>query len=217
MENKVVRDVHPPDQTTIEKNMGLNNIFVNFENSLPEFLCDDIVELFEKEKNKKLLSTDCFTETKEIYYSEFLIPKNNETWEKIEKSLYKELLTKVYNYKQNLISNLITERDMEIILLLNNTLFLKDFAIKKYDKVNENIKVKSYRLHNRYKLLYFIYYLNDVSDGGELFLKNTNISIKSNIGNLLLFYNKLDFEISLPLSDDQYIISGELCYENKNI
>ena len=168
------------------------------ENTITDVLCDTIIEDFED------ISEDIY-----------IIPKNDKLWGNIERILYKELLIKLNEFKINLLTEI--NENNELILLLNKTLYIKDFVIQKISSNrDENFISKYYFVPNRYNVLTFIFYLNDV-DGGEM-----NISIekkykmiKPKMGKLLLFQEdiKYPYKYKLPL-DDLYIITGQLCYAN---
>ena len=59
----------------------MNNIYCN-DDVLSDFLCDDIIELFNDNDNDSLI-----------------IPKHCNKWNKIEKILYRELLINIKKYK----------------------------------------------------------------------------------------------------------------------
>ena len=110
------------EKSILTDDSEINNILNIFENSITELLCEDIIEMFEREKSKCTINFD--DNKNDNYYSEFIIPKNDKNWEKIERILYKELLTKVYKYKQNLIKNSNNKLEMEILSFLNNGLLI---------------------------------------------------------------------------------------------
>lgn len=208
--------------------MNKNNIFYKTL-SLPEILCKDIIELFDNQENNKIKKINIKMKNNlynifddsylEYSYLEFIIPKKNIHWERIECLLYKELLIHINNYKQELIKNFNNKDDNNLIILLNNKLFTKDFTIQKYNKVSNDceLKIKKYKnTNNRYNLLYYIFFLNTISKGGEIIFKNNNRIdiITPEICNLLLFNDKIDYECNLPKSDNQYIICGQICYNN---
>ena len=88
------------------------SIIFEYEKSFTDMLCNNIVEEFDD------LSKDIF-----------IIPKHDELWRNIEKTIYKELLIRLNEFKINLI-NKVNENN-ELISLLNNSLYIKDFIIQK--------------------------------------------------------------------------------------
>ena len=116
---------------------------------LTTFLCDDIIELSDIENIK-----------------EFIIPKENEEWCMIEKNLYKELLTHLTHYKNQLI--LLNTNEGNIIMeQLTKKLYTKDFKITQLKTLNRfNIISYFFCLYDTININQIEY--NDVK--GKLFL-----------------------------------------------
>jgi len=129
--------------------------------------------------------------------------------------LYKELLIGLNEYKINLLNNINVNN--ELITLLNNELYTKHFCIQKID-IGENIINKYNFIPNRYNVLTYIFYLNDIIHGGEIVFSNVeNENIKPKLGKLVMFpenINSMYYKCVPPLKITQYIISGQLCYDN---
>jgi hypothetical protein len=96
-----------------------------------------------------------------------------------------------------------------------NTLFDIAFMIQKYEK-----NVGKYTYHNdfhidyiskSYRIITFLWYLNDVDEGGETEFWG-NYKIKPEAGKLILFPATWTFPHTgkMPLSNDKYIITGWL-------
>ena len=167
----------------------MDNI-IEYPNTLNGMLCDDIIERYEGlEMNKP-----------------FIIPKKVE-WMKIESVLYKELLTKINDYKNKLIQNSNSEVNIKLLKLLNTNLFIKDFVIYKYSPSNQ---CKSYfRQNSRHNVLSFIFYLNTIEKGGETVFDIK--TIKASKGTLLIFPDSIHYKPGLPQElQNQFIISGQL-------
>jgi len=180
-----------------------------YNNSLTDMLCETIIESFDSELHDGNI---------------FNIPKNSKTWGKIERMLYKELLVKLNETKLKLLENI--NMNNELLLLLNKSLYTKHITIQKIDIGDKCIN--NYNLiPNRYNVLTYIFYLNDIMEGGELIFNVDNVSgnnstnltkniIKPTIGKLVLLQEDIKFPYicCLPKSNVQYIISGQLCYDN---
>jgi hypothetical protein len=63
---------------------------------------------------------------------------------------------------------------------------------------------------NRYRVITFIWYLNDVTDGGETEFFGGKINIKPEKGKLVLFPASWAFPHrgKMPISNDKYIITN---------
>lgn len=167
-----------------------------YNNSLSSILCDVIIEQFEEISEK----------------SSFNIPKSSKKWKRIEDAIYKEILVRLNEYKIKLLLNINLYNDE--IQLLNNTLYTKDITIQKIDIGNGSIQKYNFT-PNRYNVLTYIFYLNDVTEGGEVCFVSDVIKPKK--GKLVLFFedvNKFEYTCTLPKNTPQYIITGQLCYKN---
>uniref|UniRef100_A0A6C0HC31 Prolyl 4-hydroxylase alpha subunit Fe(2+) 2OG dioxygenase domain-containing protein n=1 Tax=viral metagenome TaxID=1070528 RepID=A0A6C0HC31_9ZZZZ len=166
-----------------------------YPNILPNILCHDIIKYFNHEN-----------------VNTFLIPKNNSKWNKTEIMLYKMLLTHINNFKKELLQELNNSEVCDIFSALNTKIFLDNFKMIKLSAMDTETFLNNYeKTNNRYNLLTFIFYLNDVSNGGEIIYKNDTI-IKPEKGKLVIFADNLPnmYKCKLPLSDSQYIITGQI-------
>lgn len=186
----------------------MSNLIIEYKKTLPNILCEDIIEKFEENKE----------ENHQIY--KFIIPKNEPEWKKIETIIYKELLKKINEYKSYIINNNLNDETNNLLLLLTNSLYIKDFIIQKYTTekktIEENMIFKNNRTNNRYNVLSFIYFLNDIENGGYIAFGNQT-NIKSETGKLLIFPENINYfhKVYFPTAGSpQYIISGQLCFEN---
>ena len=142
---------------------------------------------------------------------DFVIPKNNKYWKDIEHFLYNELYRNLKEY-----SNILTYKDESIGYIkkyipdtghISTNLFL----IQKYIK-NEG----KYIYHHDHtiegeqqRIITFLWYLNDVNDGGETEFFG-NYRIKPEKGKLILFPASWCFPHCglMPKSSNKYIITG---------
>ena len=145
--------------------------------SLTSFLCDDILEN---------IHLDNITDTD---FDEFIIPKNNDQWNMIEKEIYKELLTHIVNYKNNLIS-INTVQSNNMIELLTKKMYCRNFTINKGKK-----------LCNRYNVVSYLFCLDD----SDIIINN--LTFIGEKGKLFIFPE--EYSVKCPIS-----IFGQLCYEN---
>ena len=192
----------------------MNNLIYVNESLSPE-LCCQIIFFFENEENKKVGRMIGGIDLNHKNTMDFSIPISNPSWNKINIILQDELQKHLTNY----ITEIKSIFHHNIIYKNENTILFEDcYNIQKYKK-NEGF----YSYHhdflidatnNSYRKITYIWYLNDVSEGGETELLS-NILIKPKCGNLLLFPACWTFPHrgKMPLSNDKYIITGWL-YSN---
>lgn len=174
---------------------------IEFKNSIPNKLCDEIISLFEKKTEQK-----------------FNIPKNSPEWNKIEQFLYKDLLLKLNKYKNLLLSENSNGENETVTSSLNLNTYLNDFKIIKYDPVECETIIRNYEKNeNRYNIVSFVFYLNDVESGGEIIFKKSKM--KPERGKLVIFpeISPNSYKCQMPISNSQYIITGQICENTNNI
>lgn len=192
------------------------NYFHINENSLSKELCIDIIKLFENE-NKHPGSTLSGINKDIKDTMEVLIPTNSISplLNKIRKLLDKELNDNVKKYVNN-INNFVynsEENSSRKYNAISDFLIFDTMQIQKYDKQKGR-----YVYHHdfmidetdkKYRVITFIWYLNNVEEGGETeFWKD--YKIKPTAGKLVLFPASWTFPHrgKMPISDDKYIITG---------
>jgi len=201
----------------------MNRYIYQNDYSIPKLLCDEIIEKYEKNiifHYQGVTSGGLEKRVKDT--SDFMIPtrcenKDNE-WYKIENFLYKELEKnlKIYLFNINNNENYKPENNSNVkYTLLHEELHTHCFMIQKYDK-----GVGKYVYHddsffdinnNRFRTITFLWYLNDVEEGGETEF-NGDFKIHPKKGKLILFPAAWCFPHrgKMPISDDKYIITGWL-------
>ena len=193
-------------------------------NSISKDLCSEIIYLFENEKNlhypgetssgylpdiKKTidLSLHNFFDGK---LKEQL--KNYDKWEKIVLYLENELSDNLKKYID------IVNKKYDTKFFDKNYFTTQGFLFHKYLKNDGKFEYHhDYAMYdNLHRVIVYLWYLNDVYDGGETEIYN-NILIKPEAGKLLLFpalwYYK--HRGKMPLSNDKYVITGWFYTENK--
>lgn len=187
------------------------------ENVISKEVCEEMIELFNSMPNKGYGTTAGGVRRNIKKTIDYNIPsKGEEKRNEIEINMWKdkrELLTKVLS--KNIREYLIDIYDTYAGVLYDN-IFTEGFMMQVYYK-NDG----SYRIHtdNAVKMdiddmpvdriVTFIFYMNDISEGGETELWK-KIKIKPKAGKLLLFPACWTFPHSgnMPISDDKYIITG---------
>jgi hypothetical protein len=180
----------------------MSNLIVEFENVISDFFCDDIIEYFESNTVDEI---------------KLEIPKNHIELHRIEKTLFKKLNGCISDYKKKLL-NLNTDKSNEIINLLVNGVYTKNFTINKVVKNLEKKYCDSlHKSFNRYNVLNFVFYLNELKEDCELEFElqkeNETVNIIPKKCKLVLFPEDLEYEYKLknPKNENLYIIYGQLC------
>ena len=193
-------------------------IYIN-RNSLSSDICKDIIEIYEKTQNKHRAMT--IGGLNEDVLSALQCPSHNITddeWPTIHSFLLQELTNNLKTYAKVLDSQI---GDGNIYRHMKDDLKLiyNEFHINKYESNNGG----KYDYHtdryfnkemNEERHITFIWYLNDVTEGGETEI-NGNIKIKPETGKLLLFPSTWTYpHCSRPtISNDKYAIVGWLLRE----
>lgn len=198
----------------------MNFIYEN-DNSLCEELCNDIIELYENDENKDEGRTIGGVDMKIKNTTDLIIPKNNEKWKKIEECLYKELHKNILKYIEQINCESYNPKfnnGTDTNIFKNTNLEAYYFMIQKYDKnKGEYIYHNDFYLEkNKYRVITFLWYLNDVKEGGETQFWDS-YKIKPKTGKLILFPASWTFQHRglMPKSSNKYIITNWL-YLKKN-
>lgn len=185
-------------------------------NSLPDDLCKEIIEMFENEHEHSYDGITAQGLNKDIKDTKDFVIPNDDKWGKIINVLTKEIQRNLNFYIKSMIIDL-----PDYNLFSRNFLYENSFQIQRYTK-----NVGKYLYHhdhdirfdkNDHRVITYLWYLNTVDEGGETELWKT-IKIKPEEGKLLLFPASWTFPHSglMPKSNDKYIITGWL-YENRDI
>ena len=201
-----------------------NFIYVN-EESLSEDLCDDIVELFEKQETGKYAGVTGGGLLKTVKDTvDLIISKNDEKWINIEALLERELSKNVKKYVDNLNKDYIgcnTEQNSNNkFTILKDSVEHRFFMLQKYyANTGKYVYHNDFRVDNdkkSHRVITYIWYLNDVLDGGETDFFNGKLQILPRKGKLVLFPATWTFPHAgkMPKSSDKFIITGWLYNNN---
>jgi hypothetical protein len=187
-------------------------------NSICPDLCDEIISKFEDEpaKYEGLTIGGIQKDVKNTF--DFIIPTNCEKWYKIHKCLLKVLTQNIDEYLDNL-SNCENYKHTAQLFKTDfspidkKNIIFYHFMVQRYIK-NEGryvyhddskIDVKQ----NEYRIMTYLFYLNDVEEGGETVFWNDH-KIKPEKGKLILFPACWTFPHCgrMPISSNKYIITG---------
>jgi hypothetical protein len=184
----------------------LNNLIYIKKNSITDTLCDDIINLFESNKEHHNDGLTMGGVNKDVKHTRDMnIPKKHNEWKDIENYLYTELQRNLKIYKKRL--------EFENgKFIFNESLALDFFLIQKYLS-----NIGKYTYHDDHcvytdekeRKITFLWYLNDVKEGGETEFFG-NYKIKPEKGKLIFFPASWCFPHSglMPKSNDKYIITG---------
>lgn len=193
----------------------MENYIYEKKHSIPIELCNDIIEMFESEGNNRYEGLTLAGVNKTIKDSlDFSIPKvdtkQNEKWKKIHNFLQMELKENIFKYKDYM-----SERFSSKFEFFSGVRVFFDevFQVQRYDK-NKG----KYIFHDDftidfekkgYRAITYLWYLNDVKQGGETEFVY-GIKIKPEAGKLLLFPASWTFPHrgNMPISDNKYIVTG---------
>jgi hypothetical protein len=188
-------------------------IYINKHSLSPE-LCKDIIEIYEKTQNKHRATT--LGGFNENILNALQCDMQNITdndWPVIHEFLQNELKTNVEKYMKTLDDQI---GDGKTYKHITDDIIYNVFHINKYECKNEG----KYDYHidryltkgmERERYITFIWYLNDVEEGGETEMKG-NIRIKPESGKLLLFPSTWTYPhcSRKTISNDKYVIVGWL-------
>jgi len=197
-------------------------IYIN-KNAISKYLCNDIIQMFEEQVDNKYEGVTATGLNKNIKdTTDYIIPRTNnkdvQKWLKINAFLEDELNRNVKEYiinLQNKINIKEENSDSKFKLAPSDNVSTTEFMIQRY------IKDKGrYIYHNdsridwtnkKYRLITYIFYLNNVEEGGETEFWN-EFKIKPEAGKLLLFPASWlwPHRGMIPKSSNKYIITGWL-------
>jgi len=200
------------DDSIIVSDQVPNDIFVYIEeNNLDKELCERIIVEYENDHRKlkgmfggKWGSIDeRVKDTLDLAFSSHI----EENWKEIDSILFFSLRNAIARYYKKLLN---------YNIICDGELFDSGFQIQKYKKNkgkyiwHQDSMVSTE--HNR--LIAFIWYLNDVTEGGETYFLDGKV--KPTTGKLLLFPSTWTYmhKGAVPISNDKYIITGWLSSTN---
>ena len=191
----------------------MTDFIYEIKNSIPDELCDDIINMYELEDNKYggLVFSGLRKDIKDT--TDLIISKNEKRWERVEKILYNTLTNCFAEYMSHMNKSEYTSNNITYNLLESNKAYINNFMIQKYEKCKGK-----YIYHNdfsvnfekkAYRVVTFIWYLNNVTEGGETEFWG-NYTIKPEKGKLVFFPASWCYPHrgKMPISDDKYIITN---------
>jgi hypothetical protein len=194
--------------------------------SLSNKLCNEIIHLFNEEECKLPGRTAGGVNTNVKDTLDYVIV-NNPKWSKIRQCLIDELIYNIEVYINSLDtpaynslpidinnSNIkVSYKELDIDSLTFNTLMIQQYKSKKGRYIYHNDFSLDFK-SSRYRVLTYIWYLNDVDEGGETFFLHGKIKPKK--GKFVLFPATWTYlhKGNMPISNDKYIVTG-WCYSTQ--
>jgi len=193
-------------------------------NSISLELCKTIINMFDSDKNKYEGVTFGGLNKNIKDTQDFVIPNSPDKsgfdkWAKLHNFLEKELAKNTKEYIKILDELIVKNHEKEATTYKYKT--FSDFVTNQSFMVQRYTKQKGrYVYHNdfhsdydakKYRVITYLWYLNNVEEGGETEFWGSH-TIKPETGKLLLFPASWTFPHrgKMPLSDDKYIITGWL-------
>lgn len=150
----------------------MNLIYENNNSVCPE-LCEEIINLFEKSKNKFDGLTVGGVNKKVKDTTDLMLNKTDSEWSEIFIFLESELTNNLKKYLENINKKYINilDNNNKKYEVINKDIVISPFMVQRYIK-NEG----KYVYHNdflvdkenkSYRVLTYLFYLNDVHEGGE--------------------------------------------------
>jgi len=195
-------------------NLSLINFIYENNYSIPDELCDNIIELFDLEENKKDGRTLSGVNKEIKDTTDFTIPNDDKKWEKIYNFLVKELHKNIKLYNKKIMN------DYNFDKLIPKKIFIEGLMVQRYLKgigkyVYHDDGLTDYK-NNKRRIITYIWYLNDIEEGGETEFFN-KYKIKPKTGKIVLFPANWCFPHcgKVPLSSNKYIITGWIYTEKQ--
>jgi hypothetical protein len=201
-------------------------IYTNKFSLSPEVCCD-LIELFENEERKYDGVTHGGLQKNIKDTKDFVIPENETKWYKYYQLFRNELTRNLNTYINRLNENPsfqnINQKTTNIYkhfekCKLSHSIFMLQRYIMKEGKYvyhnDSSIDIKN----KKYRVLTYLWYLNDVEEGGETDFPDANLMIKPETGKLVLFPATWDFPHcgKMPISSNKYIVTGWLYQDIPN-
>ena len=193
-------------------------IYVN-EKSLSKELCNIVVKKLNDDKTILVDGVTIGGLNKNVKISLDFRIENNDEWREIYTCLESELNYNLQKYLKQLNNEYVNCNESQnttcdsFIFFNNERIFNREFLAKKYLKnTGKYIYHDDFAIdeQNDYRIITFLWYLNDVLEGGTTEFFNGKLKIKPTAGKIVLFPASWTFPHcgKMPISSDKYIISG---------
>lgn len=178
-----------------------------YENVLDEDICEKIIQKFLGEKNKHdgVMASGLNKSIKNTTDFHLKLNHNDQDWINYDKILFESLNKCLNQYREKYKSFQLFFKD------LDDT----GFQIQQYEKnVGFYLDHHDFQINqnNSYRILTFLFYLNDIEVGGETDFLFGRIKVKPKRGKCILFPASWTFPHKgcTPITNDKFIITGWL-------
>lgn len=187
------------------------------QNSICSELCDELIQRYENSEKYDGVTAGGLNRNVKTTTDYNII--NNKEWDEVTTFLKKELQANYLIYKNNLSENQNYNKNQYSTykhnMLSYNKIAIPYFLIQRYiQNIGRYVYHHDFMVDwktSQYRIITFIWYLNDVSEGGETEFF-ASFKIKPEKGKLVLFPSSWTFPHcgKMPISDNKYIITGWL-------
>ena len=188
--------------------MDDNYCFIN-KNSISKEICNEIIQLFENSKHKHDGATAGGVNKNVKDTTDLVIDKNDSEWKEIYTLLENELRRNTIRYVEKANNN---NKDLKEFKRFQESLSFATIQVQKYVKnTGKYIYHEDSRIYeNKARKITFLWYLNDITDGGETEFQD--FKVRPEAGKLILFPALWTYPHrgNVPISDDKYIMTGWL-------
>jgi hypothetical protein len=176
------------------------------ENLLSDDICKDIIESCEQYFEEQKLLNDNKEEKEPIRLDIALYSINNEFWSKIKDKITSKIINVMKEYYSKF------DEDIYHLNKLHKELVIENITLNKYLPNKETItNICDFNIceEKYYRILSYVFYLNDINNGGESIFEN-GIIIKPKQGKVVLYpsdwlFTRREEKI---ITDSKYIITG---------
>jgi hypothetical protein len=193
-------------ENKIKNNLPNDKFIFVKDNVLDKNTCEKIIQLFESDNQKdRGRIGDGFIDINSKRTFDLAV-SHSEKWKELDEIVFDYLSAQLSEY----LIKLYEDDPPSINLFYSSHIFDNGYQIQKYEK-NSGF----YRWHsdikncnNQTRFITFLFYLNDVIEGGETLFINGKVNPKA--GRLLLFPSTWTYmhKGSIPISDNKYILTG---------
>lgn len=191
-------------------------IYVN-KDSISRELCKDIIDMFEMENDRYPgIVGNGYLNKNVKDTTDFVMTSGGSHWDRINETLIRELTANVTEYIKRCNSMVNDNYKTFYTGMLSTTSLQIQKYIQNIGKFTYHEDSRVDFVNKSVRKITFLWYLNDVTDGGETEFWS-DYKITPEFGKLILFPAEWSFPHTgkIPISNDKYIITGWL-WENES-